>query len=395
MTYLNDGATRNRHRAATGGGSIAGARGERGSSLSLSDRIHHLILLCYEAASADCGWSKFAAEFARSLSATRCAGIIQGGCGAGQTVLWAHGQPPCPSGAWFPPGFDQRSSQRSAEGIRTGATSHGRFLVGLSSAGSGPRCSVVAVRPADAPGFSDGEIALLGELLPHIDRALQVCRAIRHRENRRDALTEILDRLPEAIFLVDCLGTVILSNLTARAIAQQNDGLSLIDDRISIADPGEQDALRALIGKAARDTASSAGSPSGHAIGPRTMSVSRPSSRTALPIVVTPVRCRGVPDGRPAIVAAVITKDTEQRGSVLVPDLAIAFGLTRGEKRLAELVAGGLGLKEAAETLGITRNTVRTHMKRVYAKTGVHSQADLVRLLSRGSIELRLLEHDR
>ena len=94
------------------------------------------------------------------------------------------------------------------------------------------------------------------------------------------------------------------------------------------------------------------------------------------------------------VVAAVITKDYQQRGSVLTPDLATAFHLTPGEARMARLIADGLGLRDAATSLGVTRNTARTHMKRVYAKTGVHRQTDLVRLLSRGSIELRLTDED-
>ena len=370
------------------------AKGERACPLSPSDRLYQLIALCYEATSADGGWSHFASELTHGMSATCCAAITLGGGGSDHTVLWSHGAPPSPIGGFLPVGFDPTPLHVPGDGIRAERTPDGRFLTGLVSRCGNRRCFLVVAKPTDAPEFSRNEIALLGELLPHIDRALQVYRTIRNSENRRGALTEILDRLPEAIFLIDRQGNVVSSNLAARAIAQLNDGLSLIDDRIGLVQPGEQETLRTLIDKVASRAGPATGSPARHADGTMTMSVSRPSGKTAFPIVVTPVKCRGVPDGRPAIVAAVITKDTEQRGSVLVPDLAVAFGLTPGEKRLAGLVAGGLGLKEAAEMLGITRNTVRTHMKRVYAKTGVHSQADLVRLLSRGSIELRLLEPD-
>ena len=124
------------------------------------------------------------------------------------------------------------------------------------------------------------------------------------------------------------------------------------------------------------------------------MSATRPSGRQALPIVVTPVRCRSGTDQWPSAVAAVITKDIEHNASVLAPNLASAFNLTPGEARLAELIADGLGMQESAEALGITRNTARTHMKRIYAKAGMHSQADLIRLFNRGSIELRLYDID-
>lgn len=57
------------------------------------------------------------------------------------------------------------------------------------------------------------------------------------------------------------------------------------------------------------------------------------------------------------------------------------FGLSDGQRRLAELIVGGNGLKSAAETLGVSINTARTHLARLYEKTGVNSQTALVRLL--------------
>ena len=57
------------------------------------------------------------------------------------------------------------------------------------------------------------------------------------------------------------------------------------------------------------------------------------------------------------------------------------FGLSEGQARLAALIAAGDGLKVAAERLGISINTARTHLTRLYEKTGVNSQTALVRLL--------------
>lgn len=64
--------------------------------------------------------------------------------------------------------------------------------------------------------------------------------------------------------------------------------------------------------------------------------------------------------------------------------LAVAqavFGLSEGQFKVARNIADGVGLKAAAEALGITVNTARTHLSRLYEKTGVNSQTALVRLL--------------
>ncbi len=64
--------------------------------------------------------------------------------------------------------------------------------------------------------------------------------------------------------------------------------------------------------------------------------------------------------------------------------LAVAkmiFGLSPGQMEMAARIASGRSLTDAAEDLGISINTARTHLKRIYDKTGVNAQTALVRLL--------------
>ncbi len=362
--------------------------------MSPSEQLYRLIALCYEATSGDAGWTRFAANLARALSATGCAAVIGTSARDGETVLWSYGDPPNPSGRWQPKNNGRRIPLSPRGPLRTATTSQGRFLIATLCVREGASRLLIATRPLEAPPFADAEVDLLDELLPHLARALRLYRTIRSGEEMHDALSEIMDRLPEAIFLVDREGAVLTCNGSARAILRQNDGLTLADDRICLARPDEQAALLALIARAGQAAPAAGRQPSGIAADVSTMSATRPSGLRALPIVVTPVLCHSGSDVRPAAVAAVITKDVERGHPVLAPDLGAAFNLTPGEARLAGLIADGLGLQDAAAGLGITRNTARTHMKRIYAKTGVHSHADLVRLLSRGSIELRLLDND-
>lgn len=57
------------------------------------------------------------------------------------------------------------------------------------------------------------------------------------------------------------------------------------------------------------------------------------------------------------------------------------FDLSPSQKKLAGLLAEGLALPQVAERMGITHNTARTHLQRVYEKTGVSTQTALVRVL--------------
>lgn len=63
-------------------------------------------------------------------------------------------------------------------------------------------------------------------------------------------------------------------------------------------------------------------------------------------------------------------------------DIAAAiFGLSTGQRRLAGLIADGRSLPEAAREMGISANTAKTHLQRIYDKTGVHNQPALIRVL--------------
>lgn len=55
--------------------------------------------------------------------------------------------------------------------------------------------------------------------------------------------------------------------------------------------------------------------------------------------------------------------------------------LTAAEMRIASAIAGGLSLREAAETNDVSYETARSHLKNIYSKLGVNSQVALLRRL--------------
>ncbi len=57
------------------------------------------------------------------------------------------------------------------------------------------------------------------------------------------------------------------------------------------------------------------------------------------------------------------------------------FDISDAQINVARCVASGKNLRDAADELGVTVNTARTHLSRLYEKTGVRTQAALVRLL--------------
>ncbi len=58
--------------------------------------------------------------------------------------------------------------------------------------------------------------------------------------------------------------------------------------------------------------------------------------------------------------------------------LSVVFGLTNAEARLAAAICQGHDLNTAASTFGVSRQTLRSQLKSVFAKTGSRRQAELV-----------------
>ena len=56
------------------------------------------------------------------------------------------------------------------------------------------------------------------------------------------------------------------------------------------------------------------------------------------------------------------------------------YAITPAESRVMMLIVQGMTIAEAAETLGISLPTAKTHLARLFDKTGTSRQADLVRL---------------
>lgn len=59
-------------------------------------------------------------------------------------------------------------------------------------------------------------------------------------------------------------------------------------------------------------------------------------------------------------------------------------GLGASESAVARLAAEGYTVLNMSARLGVTEATVRTHLRRAYAKLGVHSRAELAMLLFQG-----------
>jgi DNA-binding CsgD family transcriptional regulator len=242
-----------------------------------------------------------------------------------------------------------------------------------------PAAAALALHRLQRPGaaaFGAADQARAALLAPHLARAMQLTDRLALLQGQSALTGEALEWLPQPSFVVEGTGRLRFANRGARALLQAADGLVALGDGLQGAEPAATEALRGLIAAAAARRPSSAGRGG-------TLLLRRPSGRRPLSLLVAPFH---PPEGweqlrpRPRL-ALVIVHDPEMAIAPPAQALRDRYGLTAAEAALALAVLGGEGLRAAAAQLGISVSTAKTHLQRVFGKTGTSRQAELVRLL--------------
>ena len=239
-----------------------------------------------------------------------------------------------------------------------------------------------AMRSRGAGVFSQEELTLMTTLMPHLNRAIRGQLHRQELEARVCRLDAMVDQLPYGVIVTEGDGRVRSLNRTAESIMAEVDGLLIQDGLLRAAKRQEALRLRILIQEAA-----------GGALGREhrscgAMEVSRPSGRRPLPLVASPIALAGAASRYPPTVSIVVT-DLENQAEPDSDLLAHMYGLTKKEAQVAALLIKGLDLQAMAVVLGISMNTMRTHIKHLFLKTGATRLPELVRLLVLGPAALR------
>jgi DNA-binding CsgD family transcriptional regulator len=228
--------------------------------------------------------------------------------------------------------------------------------------------------------FEPSALDDLHTLVPHLSRAVALQARVERAEKRAAEAGDAFDRVALGVVLVDGEAKPILANRAAKRIAGQQDGFTIAADGLRGATPGDTRMLQGAI-------AGVAGEGSAAGLGLR---LSRLSSSRPYEVVVVPIsRARRWP-ARRRRTAVVFISDA---GPALVSPAQLVhdlYGLSEAETRLALLLLSGQGMREAAATLGVSRNTAHSQLASIFRKTETSSQAELVAVLLRGPFAVRL-----
>lgn len=241
-----------------------------------------------------------------------------------------------------------------------------RYLVGSRVV----RCDGIDVlygmhrAPGRAP-FEGEPLALLQRLTGHFQRASRLWLRTAGLREQAARGAHMLDSVEHGVLALDRLGQIRHANRIAEALLREGPELRVRAGKLST-----MHAAGAVAFADMRMACLADRQPRSWRVGRLNLTLVALASRGAFADAL---------DG--ARLLLLIGSDTRMRRPTM-SQLMQAYGLTAAEARVAQAVAAGVTPSEQAAAQALSLNTVKTHLKAVFAKTGCRRQSDLVRLLA-------------
>lgn len=246
-----------------------------------------------------------------------------------------------------------------------------KWFAGIGFRVQGRQWAASIQRSSDQRAFRNSDRRLLRQLGGHLSRAANLAATFGFA--RMEGASEAFQRMAVGALALDRLGRVVMVNAAARHVLR--DGLIIANGRLHCSESERGADVEALV----RGAIAPAGlAPAGL---PESVAVRRPSGKRPLQLVAYPLRSASVAVFD-QIAALILIVDPEVRRVPATEVLRKQFGLTRSEARLAEALAAGSALADAADVLSLTEETARFYLKSILSKTDTHRQGALVALLA-------------
>jgi DNA-binding CsgD family transcriptional regulator len=217
-------------------------------------------------------------------------------------------------------------------------------------------------------------IANTGSNLPTIVGA-----SLHSRPLPTHAAEAVLDKLNRGVVIFDADGQVHYANDAAMRASHGSEAISIVDGRLGFGDPAAQARFQAFLQQGSERGDGGLGQSS------VVMRIIAGAARPPYRVLLSPLNMTG--DSRnPARPVHHVLMIYEPHGGRHFPKriLRELYGLSDAEADLTLLLFQGESLDTAAQHLHISVNTAKTHLHHVFVKCDVHSQGELLQLLSLG-----------
>jgi DNA-binding CsgD family transcriptional regulator len=199
-----------------------------------------------------------------------------------------------------------------------------------------------------------------------------------------ELLAEAIEAIGFGIVLVTKDGFITFANTMARELMRRGEGMRSSSGWLAATSAEVTTRLRNLLkfGSKAASNGANGAAPSA-----ATIILERGEGRQALFAHVMALNRGGDANRQDASAAAVVfIIDPELYALPSFEAFATLYGLTRAEARVLQEIIGGKGLVAAAGKLRVSEATARTHMQRIFDKTGTKRQTELLCLFFKATL---------
>jgi CheY-like chemotaxis protein/DNA-binding CsgD family transcriptional regulator len=181
-------------------------------------------------------------------------------------------------------------------------------------------------------------------------------------------LSEALDNLATGVIFINENLKVYYVNKSARQLLKREDVLQLNEDYLTCATPAYTAELHKCIAEGT----------------PQTLSLDRGETQSPLRILATPLISRDANYGQDRPIAIIYTFETVNSFERIEEVLNSFYNLSPAESKIVSRLLNSPRLEDVSTELGITLNTARTHMKRIYSKTNARGMSALLNMIVTG-----------
>ena len=211
---------------------------------------------------------------------------------------------------------------------------------------------------------------------PHIRRSVLIGRLIDLKTAEAETFSGVLDSLNAGMFLVDAAARIVHANAAGLAMLSAGEPLRSMNGIFCASDPLADKHLHEVFAAAGEGDA---------AIGIKGIAVplaDGKGGRHVAHVLPLTAGARSRAGAAYRAVAAVFVREAALDMASPPELVAKAYKLTPTELRILLAIVEVGGVPEVAVALGIAESTVKTHLGRLFEKTGAKRQADLVKIFA-------------
>ena len=220
--------------------------------------------------------------------------------------------------------------------------------------------------------FGTDDKRLYQAMLPHLRRAIELTVRMHDLQVATRRAAAVADLNADGLVIVDQHSRIQFTNAAAERVLIRGDGVCRREGVLHVRHSHDSDDLTRLIREAALRTGSCGGC----------IRLGRGVETPALAVIVTPFPPDLYKLADTATAQALVTlTELAPRPAPAGRHIAELFGLSKAEAELARALLEGKQVEEIAIERHVALSTVRSQLRSILRKTGLHRQGELVQLL--------------